>query len=235
MITLAIFDLDGTLLDTPRAITATFAAACVRLGVPAPDAAVIRATIGLPLDEAFRRLLGVPRQDARVAAGVQHYQDLFNTRVLPMAADLVFPGVAEGLAALRARGLTLAVATSKVHASADAVLMTTRLRDAFRLVVGADEVAQPKPSPEMGLVIMRRLGATADRTIMVGDTTHDLAMARAAGMRSVGVTYGVHSVQELQAQSPTWVADTFAEVVRLIETGLPRPGATRPPTYGGIP
>jgi phosphoglycolate phosphatase len=220
MTTLAIFDLDGTLVDTPRAIVEAFTAAFAAMGAPVQAPEAIRATIGLPLEEAFRRLLGAPRGDARVAEGVRQYRVFFESLVLPRAPGLVFPGVAEGLAALRASGFTLALATSKFHASADALLRAARLRDEFSLVVGADQVAQPKPHPEMGLLIMRELGAASGRTVMVGDTTHDLAMARAAGMRSVAVTYGVHGADELRAFGPTWVADTFAGAVGCIERGL---------------
>jgi phosphoglycolate phosphatase len=67
---------------------------------------------------------------------------------------------------------------------------------------------------------MQILGVPAERAVMVGDTTHDLLMARAAGMRSVAVTYGVHGVQELKSSDPTWVADTFEDVLKCLRAGL---------------
>src|SRR5438128_485260 len=213
------FDLDGTLVDTPRAIVETLTAVCASLGVEFPDASAIRATIGLPLEQAFSNLMRVPLDDGRVTHGVKQYQALFKERILPRAAALTFPGVADGLPTLRGQGFTLAVATSKIYASADALLKAAGLRDHFTLVVGADQVTQPKPHPEMGQLIMQTLGVSAERAVMVGDTTHDLLMARAAGMRSVAVTYGVHSVQELKSSDPTWIADTFDEVLKCIQTG----------------
>lgn len=213
-----IFDLDGTLVDTPRAIVETFTAAFASMGVQAQDPSAIRATIGLPLERAFSKLLGVPLEDGLVAQGVKQYQVFFKELILPKAGQLLFPGVAEGLVTLRTQGFTLAVATSKFYASADALLKAAGLRDHFSMVVGADQVKQPKPNPEMGLMILRTLGIPAERAVMVGDTTHDLLMAKAAGMRSVAVTYGVHGVQELKSAGPTWVANTFDDVLKCVQT-----------------
>lgn len=229
---LAAFDLDGTLVDTPRAIVAAFTAAFGAMGVVAPAAAAIRATIGLPLQQAFGDLLRVAPDDPQAALGVEHYQAVFRELVLPEAATLVFPGVADGLAALRAEGVTLAVATSKFQANAEALLAAAGLLDHFQLVVGADRVTRPKPDPEMGLLVLRELGFPAGRAVMVGDTTHDLLMAAAAGMRSIGVTYGVHSVPELRSAGPTWLAESFDEVLGclraaradLTDAGLASPG-----------
>ncbi|MDI1476295.1 HAD family hydrolase [Polyangium sp. y55x31] len=216
----AIFDLDGTLIDTPRAIVATFSTAFAAMGFGPPSASTIRATIGLPLEQAFSELMRVPLDDMRVTHGITQYQIAFRDIVLPHAEALLIPGVAEGLPALRDQGLTLAVATSKFHASADALLKAAGLRSHFDVVVGADQVARPKPDPEMGQRIMRTLGVPAERAVMVGDTTHDVWMARAAGMRSVAVTYGVHGVQELSSSGPTWVVDTFEDVLKCLRTGL---------------
>lgn len=214
-----VFDLDGTLVDTPRAIVETFTAVFARMGTSAREAAAIRATIGLPLEQAFSTLLGIPPDDGGVADGVRHYQVLYRELIVPRAKELVFPGVADGLAALRELGFSLAVATSKFHSSAHVLLEGAGLRDRFSVLVGADQVTRPKPDPEMGQVIMRTLGVTAERAVMVGDTTHDLLMAKAAGMRSVAVTYGVHSAPELAACDPTWMADTFDDVVTSIAAG----------------
>ncbi|WP_433435049.1 HAD family hydrolase [Nonomuraea sp. CA-141351] len=213
---LTVFDLDGTLVDTPRAIVETFTAAFGALGIAPPDASAIRATIGLPLGQAFGALLGLPADDELVASGVRRYQIHFKEIILPRAPELMFPGVTEGLDELRGLGITLAVATSKVHASADALLRSAGLRDLFALVVGADQVAHPKPHPESGRLILRTLGVPAESAVMVGDTVHDLHMARAAGMRSIAVTYGVHGPRELAEARPTWIADTFDDVVGLL-------------------
>jgi phosphoglycolate phosphatase len=217
----AMFDLDGTLIDTPSAIVETFTAVFVAMGVAAAQPPVIRATIGLPLEHAFGKLMGVASDAALVAEGVAQYQVLFREIILPKSEKLVFPGVVDGLRILREHGMALAVATSKFQSSADALLTAAGLRDRFDLVVGADQVTNPKPAPDMGLLIMRQFGATAGQAVMVGDTTHDLLMARAAGVRSIAVTYGVHSRQQLESADPTWITDTFDGVVNRMVTELP--------------
>jgi phosphoglycolate phosphatase len=211
------FDLDGTLIDTPSAIVETFVAAFAAMGEPAPDAAATRATIGLPLERAFGALLGLGPDDARVAEGIAHYQTCFRDLVLPRSQALIFPGVADGLTALRDQGMTLAVATSKFRASAETLLRAAGIWNEFTLVIGADEVTRPKPDPEMGWLIMRRLGVEADHMVVVGDTTHDLLMAKAAGVRAIAVSYGVHAAPDLQALAPISVADTFTDVVTNLE------------------
>lgn len=222
MTRVAIFDLDGTLVDSPRAIVETFAAAFDAMGVEPRDPADVRATIGLPLEEAFGRLLGVPRDDARVPEGVARYQEAFRTVILPRARSLIFPGVPEGLDELRRRGIETAVATSKFHASADALLSAAGLRDRFAVLVGADDVTHPKPHPESGHAVLAQSGAEPEHAVMVGDTTHDLLMARAAGIRSVAVTYGVHTRSELATAEPSHIADSFEEVVAYILKMLPQ-------------
>ncbi|MHB9863797.1 HAD-IA family hydrolase [Streptomyces sp. YIM S03343] len=224
MTLVAVFDLDGTLVDTPRAIVETFTAAFEALGESPRPEDEVRATIGLPLEQAFAKLLGVPQDDPRVGEGVTRYQEAFRTVVLPRARSLVFPGVVEGLADLQDHGLQLAVATSKFHSSADALLTAAGLRDRFDVLIGADDVTHPKPHPEPGLTVLDLLGALPGQAVMVGDTTHDLKMAHAAGIRSVAVTYGVHGRSELDAARPSFTADTFTEAVDYITGVLPGDG-----------
>ncbi|MFS8102227.1 HAD family hydrolase [Lentzea alba] len=211
-----IFDLDGTLVDSPRGIITTFAAVFSQLDLPTMDSASIRGTIGLPLPAAFAKLLGVAEDDPRVAECAQLYQSTFRKIVLPMAPQLVFPGVFDGLQSLREDGFLLAVATSKFIANAEALLVAAGLREEFEVVVGADQVAKPKPDPESGFVVLKKLGVAPERAVMVGDTTHDVLMAHAAGMSSIGVTYGVHSVEQLLSANPTWLVDSFAGVVAAV-------------------
>jgi phosphoglycolate phosphatase len=217
---LALFDLDGTLVDTPLAIGQTFAAAFAELGLPRVDEAAIRATIGMPLGNAFGKLMSLPPEDAGVVEAVLRYQALSREILLPQARGLVFPGVVEGLERLASRGIVLAVATSKVQASAEALLGAAGLAGFFQAVVGADRVPRPKPWPDSGLLAMDLVGAAPETTIMVGDTTHDLLMARAAGMRSVAVTYGVHGSDVLATAAPTFVVDDFPAAAAIIEAAF---------------
>ncbi|GAB2857562.1 HAD family hydrolase [Lentzea nigeriaca] len=212
-----IFDLDGTLIDTPHGIVTTFAAVFDRLELPAVDYGTIRGTIGLPLPTAFAKVLGVAADEPVVATCVELYRSTFRATVLPKAPRLVFPGVADGLDALRQAGFLLAVATSKFSANAEALLDAAGLRDAFSVVVGADQVSKPKPDPEAGFLVLNALGVSPANAVMVGDTTHDVLMAHEAGMSSIGVTYGVHSTEQLLSANPTWLVDSFAGVVAAAE------------------
>lgn len=208
-----VFDLDGTLVDSPRGIVTTFAAVFTQLDLPTVDSATIRATIGLPLPAAFAKVLGTAEDDPVVGTCVELYQSTFRRIVLPMATQLVFAGVYDGLRALREDGFLLAVATSKYIRNAEALLTAAGLRDEFAVVVGADQVSNPKPDPESGFVVLDRLGVAPGNAVMVGDTTHDVLMAHGAGMASIAVTYGVHSVDQLLSANPTWLVDSFAGVV----------------------
>jgi phosphoglycolate phosphatase len=212
----AIFDLDGTLVDSPRGIVTTFAAVFAQLDLPTVDSPTIRGTIGLPLPSAFAKVLGVSEDEPVVATCVEVYQSTYRKIVLPMATQLVFPGVYDGLQSLRENGFRLAVATSKYIANAEALLTAAGLREEFSVVVGADQVSKPKPDPESGLLVLRRLGVAPANAVMVGDTTHDIHMAHGAGMSSVGVTYGVHSVDQLLSANPTWLVDSFAGAVAAV-------------------
>lgn len=144
------------------------------------------------------------------------YQRLYRELIVPKAQSLLYPGVVDGLARLSEAGLLLAIATSKHTASAEVLLTAAGIRDRFAMVVGADAVTEPKPAPETGLLIAAELGHPADRAIMVGDTTHDISMAHNAGMRSVAVTYGIHSSDQLAAVRPTWTVSDFPAVVELV-------------------
>jgi len=213
MIGLDVFDLDGTLLDTPRAIVTAFATTFEYLGLEERDPREIRATVGRPLEDAFALLLGTERDSPLVGRAVGQYQRVYRERIVPKAAGLLFPGVDKGLRMLARRGHRLAVATNKYTESANALLSGAGIRERFALIVGADAVTRPKPDAEAALLISKALGVGPAQAVVVGDTTHDLEMARNAGMRSVAVTYGVHAAGQLMAAEPTWLADSFDAVV----------------------
>jgi phosphoglycolate phosphatase len=214
-----IFDLDGTLVDTPAVIVETAIAAlratgALELAMPEPQA--IRATIGLPLTVAFSGLLGRSAESPEVQTVVEEYRRLWRANVIPRSAELLYPGVAEGVQVLRDLGLQLAVATSKVQSGAVAQLDAAGIGRHFEVVAGYDAVERPKPDPQLALHVLERLGATPERTIVVGDTTHDLLMARGAGLRAIAVTYGAQDEATLLTESPELVAHDFPQVVGLV-------------------
>ena len=208
-----IFDLDGTLLDTPHAIVTAFLAVFEAMNKEGVKASDVRATIGMPLDIAFAGLLAVDKHDPSVSWAAKKYVALFREMVLPNAKSLVFPGVLEGLESLKCRGVLMAVATSKAYKNAESLLKAAGLFDYFDVVVGADQVTKPKPHPEMGLLVMKELGITANQAVMVGDTTHDVLMGRGAGMHTVAVTYGIHDSAVLEAAGAHKIVDSFQYVI----------------------
>ena len=205
-----IFDLDGTLVDTPAAIVATARAAARR---PLADEALIRAAIGLPLELALARVLGLEPGAAEVQAAIERYRLLWRAEVGPHLGSLVYPGVRDGLLALRERGLRLGVATGKAQAGADQSIDQAGLRLCLDVVAGHDRVPRPKPHGDLALLVLRELFVHASQAVVVGDSALDVAMAHAAGVRSIAVTYGAQSESELRAARPTWLARSFPEVV----------------------
>jgi phosphoglycolate phosphatase len=214
-----IFDLDGTLVDTPGVIVETAIAALRRSGaltIAMPEPQAIRATIGLPLTVAFSGLLGLSAESPEVQAVVEEYRRLWRANVVPRSAELLYPGVAEGVQVLRDLGLRLAVATSKVQSGAIAQLEAAGIARHFDVVAGYDAVEKPKPDPQLALHVLERLGAQPERTVVVGDTTHDLLMARGAGLRAVAVTYGAQDEATLLTESPEFLAHDFPGVVTVV-------------------
>jgi 2-phosphoglycolate phosphatase len=212
----AIFDLDGTLIDTPNAIVGMMGIALGEMGIaPVPEDR-IRATIGLPLETGAAQILGKRVDHPDVAQLVTRYRRQFLDWMVPRSAELIFPGVASGLQRLRDSGVLLGVATSKYTRSAEAVLRAAGLRELFSAVIGADDVRKPKPDREMALVVADKLDADAPECVVIGDTVHDLRMAKAAGMRGIAVTYGVGQIQDLRDESPDWIAEDFPETVSIL-------------------
>jgi phosphoglycolate phosphatase len=213
-----LFDLDGTLFDTPRAVVETFSETFRTMGYKANTPEEIRSTIGMPLEKAFSQLMGLPINNALVSEAMKQYQLIFRKIILPRASDLLFPNVFSGLNNLYEQNFCMAVVTNKFYRSADDLLTAAGIRHLFSLVVGADQVEKQKPDPEPGELVLKIFNAHANQAVMIGDTTHDIHMANAIGMKSIAVTFGIHSVQELKSAEPTWFADTFNGVVEHIKT-----------------
>lgn len=194
---LIVFDWDGTLMDSAAAIVGAINSACADLGVAAPSEAQARHVIGLGLQDALR--LAVPelrpeQYGDMVAAYRRHY--LADDESLTL-----FPGVAGLLEGLHARGVMMGVATGKSRQGLDRALANTGTGRYFAATRCADECFS-KPHPQMLLELIDELAVDSERVLMVGDTTHDLQMAQAAGVAALAVSYGAHPADALQAQSP---------------------------------
>ncbi len=205
-----VFDLDGTVADTPELITDIMADVLTELGVAA-DRAVIRATIGTPLVASFTTLIG--EDDPRVAEATVAYRGRFDLRAKERGTELLFPGVVDGLTRLRAAGVRLSIGTSKSNAAASLVLDVCGIADFFATVVGFDNVANGKPAPDTALLAAERLGVDAARCLVVGDAIGDMRMGVTAGMHALGVSYGVATESDLLAAGADRVVGSFSDVV----------------------
>ncbi|MCM2578583.1 HAD family hydrolase [Streptomyces meridianus] len=208
MNTCVLFDLDGTLLDTPRGIVRVLRDVIVESGRPLPPEEAIRATVGRPLAAVFSTLLDLPEDHAETAHAVERFRVVFREKVVPGAADLVFPGVPHLLSRLRDGGYPLAVVTSKIQASAEEILRPAGLRDDFDAVICHGMAARGKPHPDLALLAAERLDSDPACCVVVGDAVDDMRMARSAGMTAVGVTYGVATHAQLADAGAHHVTDS---------------------------
>ena len=204
---LIVFDWDGTLMDSTGAIVASIQAAARDLGIAPPSEARARHIIGLGLIDALRHALpDLPAERYRDVAlrYRQHY----------MARDqdiLLFEGAAELIAELAQEGYQLAVATGKTRMGLDRAFEVSGLGPRFHASRCADE-CHSKPHPQMLEELMTEFGVGPELTLMIGDTTHDLQMARNAGVAALGVAYGAHPRETLEAQNPLYCAANIAEL-----------------------
>jgi len=202
-----VFDWDGTLADSTALIAGALQQACRDVGEPVPSDLDARFVIGLGLADALRHVapdLPASRQPDLIARYRHHY--LAQDSVIPL-----FAGARELLSDLDAAGFLLGVATGKSRAGLDRALAQQTLGHLFTATRCADE-GFPKPHPDMLLRLMDRVGATPAETVMIGDTTHDLELARNAGVAALAVAYGAHEPQDLIEQQPLATLHSIAEL-----------------------
>lgn len=208
-----IFDVDGTLLDTPAGIVDAVVRTSDELGLAKPRDEAVRAMIGKPLTDMFRSFTWAP---AELDQAIIVFRKHFTEQVVSRAPELVFPGIENALAVLN-RSTRLAIATSKVVSSAEEILSAAGILHYFDTVAGADSVTKPKPFPEMALLAAHNLGTDPSGCTVIGDSIHDIGMARAAGMRSVGVTWGVDDSIQLAAAGASAICKNPHDLIGLLK------------------
>jgi phosphoglycolate phosphatase len=204
---LIVFDWDGTLFDSTALIVRAIQAAARDLGVPPPSDAAAAYVIGLGLQDALRHAMpGLPA-DRYPALGERYRHHYFAAQ----HEIALFEGTLPMLHELKQRHHWLAVATGKSRRGLDEALHTVELKGLFDATRTADETAS-KPHPQMLLELMGEFGAEPGRTLMIGDTTHDLQLAANAGTASVGISHGAHDTAALSALQPLHIAHSTAEL-----------------------
>jgi phosphoglycolate phosphatase len=209
---LLVFDWDGTLFDSVGWIVECLQQSAEECGLPVPSGEASRSVIGLGLHEAMQALYpgSPPELAARVA---ESYRRCYGAR--PLSAMGLFDGVRDMLAELQDRGYRLAVATGKARAGLDHALRSTGTGHLFHATRCADETAS-KPDPAMLFQLMDQLEVARHRTLMIGDSVHDLRMARNAGVHAVGVGCGADDLDRLAELEPLACLGTTAELLNLL-------------------
>ena len=209
------FDWDGTLFDSTTLIVQCIQSACSDLGIAVPSDGDAAYVIGLGLHDALKHAApGLPAE--RYPELGQRYRHHYVARQDEL---VLFPGTLAMLQALKARNHFLAVATGKGRRGLDDALAHSQLHALFDATRTADETAD-KPTPLMLQQLMAELGVPPDRTLMIGDTTHDLQLAQNAGTARVAVSFGAHEPEAFVRHEPLFIAhSTHALHAWLIEHG----------------
>ena len=195
---LIIFDWDGTLIDSIDWITRCLQNASNSTRHATPDYEAAKDVIGLSIERAIEALYPAANPD-EVIELVNYYETAYFSKKI--SRDDLFSGVYEMLETLKQQGFKLAVATGKTREGLDEALNATNTLDLFCITRCADET-QSKPHPRMLEEIMQVTNVPPQRTLMVGDSTHDLQMAVNAGIASIGVASGAHDSEQLKTYSP---------------------------------
>jgi pyrophosphatase PpaX len=214
----ALFDLDGTLIDSAQDLVGSVRYALKHVGPDRepPEGKDILVQVGKPL-EVILRELGYPADEASAGRFVDtyraHYAEHFNEHTKP------YPGVEDVLEFLKASGVRLALVTTKHQAQADFTVEAFGLAQYFDYVHGWQEGRQHKPHPEPVLTALGRLGVQPGAAIMVGDSELDIESAKAAGVATCAVTYGFRPAWFLRAFRPDFLVSAAADIVPIVVSG----------------
>ena len=210
-----IFDFDGTLGDTRHNIVVTFQATMRDMGLEVRSVEECVATIGLTLEDGFLQLYPtMSREEAERC--VDRYRDIFNRSIEELMPQC-FEGVHSTLDELHRRGVTMSIASSRSMPSLLLFMQNMGIADYFCYTLGSDSVSHHKPHPEPVLKTLEMLDLKPSEVVVVGDMPVDIAMARGASVRSVGVTYGNSTREELAAAGADHVIDSITELLTIEE------------------
>jgi phosphoglycolate phosphatase len=213
---LAVFDVDGTLIDSEHNIIRAMTDAWAHMELGVPDPAEVRRIIGLSLVEACSALLPWANHETHRAVA-EAYKGAFRTlRLMPDTVEPLFPGVLETLDELEQAGWLLGLATGKSRRGVDSMLDNHGLHGRFLTIQTADD-NPGKPHPAMVQRAAAECGVTnMGQVAMIGDTAYDMEMAAAAGVVGIGVSWGYHTAQDLQEAGAHRVVDSFEGLPQLL-------------------
>jgi phosphoglycolate phosphatase len=210
---LVLFDMDGTLVDSQNIIYEGVRRSFAEAGIEAPSRDQVLAIIGRSLPEAIGTLLDRDERDDLVTRVVASYRAAFqDMRRMAEHFEVLYPGAKETVANLKSRpDVVLGIATGKSRRGVASIIATHGFDDVFATIQTAD-THPSKPDPSMVLTALHEVGTTRERTIMIGDSSYDMQMARAAGVSALGVSWGYQSADKLVLAGAEAIVDTFSEV-----------------------
>ncbi|MCW9034261.1 MAG: HAD-IA family hydrolase [Alphaproteobacteria bacterium] len=213
---LAIFDLDGTIVDSQNVIVAGMHQAGKVHGEKLPLAHDVKRVVGLPLRTAVERLF--PQSDGYLHDDItnSYREAIIAMRKAGKAEEPLYPGAGKAIEALDDNGWLLGIATGKPHRGLVSSLEPYNLLERFVTLQTADR-GPGKPSPEMLFRAMTETGVEKEHTVMIGDTTFDMEMARNAGIHAIGVAWGYHEVEELEAAGAHAVVQSFESLPEVVK------------------
>ena len=206
-----LFDLDGTIIDSIRLIIDSYHHTLAAHGLPPRSDDEWLRGIGTPLRVQFAEWKDSPGIEAMVATYREYNLKNHDDCVVP------YPGVADAIRALRAAGRQTGLVTSKNRHGALLGLRLCELDALMDVIIGADDVVNPKPHGEPVEMAMRRLGADPATTVYVGDSIHDMHSGRAAGARTAGVLWGPFGRADLEPAGPDWWLERPSDLLKLLE------------------
>ncbi len=212
---LAVFDMDGTLMDSQDFIFEAMIRAFTAMDLPLPERSAVLSIVGLSLFEAVARLM--PDLDGvRVSATAEKYKESFVALRAERGGEAsapLYPGTRAALQALHARDdVLLGVATGKARRGLDHAFAAHDL-DRYFVTRQTADLHPSKPHPSMLLSCLSETGVEAAQAVMIGDTSFDIEMGRAAGFKTLGVTWGYHPENELRAAGADVLVHQFDDVV----------------------
>ena len=218
MVRLAVFDCDGTLVDSQVNIVRAMTDSFRRAGLPDPDPHEVRQVVGLSLFEAMAMILP-DADDALRTRLADEYRGAFQRLRADgmLEGEPLYPGIREGLDELARRGWAMGVATGKSDRGLGMVLAIHQIEHHFVTLQTADRHPS-KPHPSMLHLAMTEAGAEPGATAMIGDTVYDMEMAVAAGVRAIGVDWGYHAPAALRAAGAAIVVSTMPDLLAALET-----------------
>jgi phosphoglycolate phosphatase len=213
---LAIFDFDGTLVDSAPGIVEVMALVVEEYKLPQEVYEQWRQLVGVPLMRQMEIIF--PSKDEEYHTEVcERYRAIYDGRVIEICPP--FPGLHDMLKQLRAADVDMAIASSKRRSLIEPVLEYLGITDYFKLVVGQQDVSNHKPHPESVHYITKQLAVPDEDVVVIGDSTFDLEMAKLAGVDGIGVTTGVHTKEILATADPKYIVEGLHQVLPLILNG----------------